>query len=77
MQASGGSSKNGVSQAKVATILFAGKAATFNWFDPDLLTRHAIQWMPFSAVSDALLPTAWLRESLPLVQARTSMPMDR
>lgn len=77
MQASGGSPKNGVSQARVATILFAGKAATFNWFDPDLLTRHAIQWMPFSPVSDTLLPAAWLQESVPLVQAHTSMPMDR
>jgi hypothetical protein len=72
-----GSSDNGVSKAKVATILFAAKAATFNWFDPDILTRHAIQWMPFGPASNALLPVDWLRESVPLVRAGTKIPTDR
>ena len=72
-----GGSNNGVTKAKVATILFAAKASTFNWFDPDILTRHAIQWMPFNPASNALLPTAWLQESVPLVQAGTKMPTNR
>jgi hypothetical protein len=38
-----GSAANGITRAKVATILFAAKASSFNWFDPDILTRHAIQ----------------------------------
>jgi uncharacterized protein YceK len=63
-QVAGGSTNNGVTRAKVATILFAAKASTYNWFDPDILTRHAIQWLPFSPTgSNALLPTAWLQES--------------
>lgn len=66
-----------MSKAKVATILFAAKASTFNWFDPDMITRHAIQWMPFSPASNALLPSAWLQESVPLVTAQTSMPTNR
>jgi hypothetical protein len=76
-QVAGGSSNNGVTKAKVATILFAAKASTFNWFDPDILTRHAIQWMPFNPASNALLPAAWLQESVPLVQAGTQMPTNR
>ena len=74
----GGSNNNGVTRAKVATILFAAKASTFNWFDPDILTRHAIQWMPFTpGGSSALLPPAWLQESVPLVQAGTTMATNR
>lgn len=73
-----GSSNNGVTRTKVATILFAAKASTFNWFDPDILTRHGIQWMPFTpAGSNALLPAGWLQESVPLVQAGTKMATNR
>jgi hypothetical protein len=73
-----GSNNNGVSRTKVATILFAAKASTFNWFDPDILTRHGIQWMPFTpAGSNALLPAGWLQESVPLVQAGTKMATNR
>jgi len=46
-------------------------------FDPDILTRHAIQWMPFSPVSNVLLPQAWLQEAVPLVTAGTKMPTNR
>lgn len=78
VQVAGGSSNNGVTRAKVATILFAAKASTYNWFDPDILTRHAIQWMPYTpGGSNALLPTAWLQESVPLVQAGTKMATNR
>jgi len=72
-----GSANNGVTKAKVATILFAAKASTYNWFDPDMLTRHAIQWMPFSPVSNALLPAEWLTEAVPLVTSQTTMPTNR
>jgi hypothetical protein len=61
----------------VATILFAAKASAYNWFDPDMITRHGIQWMPFNAMSEQLLASAWLGETVPLVQATTKMPKDR
>jgi hypothetical protein len=38
--------------------------------------RHTIQWVPFNPASNALLLTAWLQESVPLVQAGT-MPTNR
>jgi endoglucanase Acf2 len=72
------STANGITKAKVATILFAAKASSFNWFDPDMLTRHGIQWMPFTtAGSPLLLPTAWISEAWPMVAATTKMPADR
>lgn len=77
-QVANGSTNNGVTQVKAATILFAGKASAFNWFDPDILTRHGIQWMPFTSTgSNALLPVKWLQESVPFVQADTKIPTDR
>lgn len=38
-----GSTANAITKYKVATILFAAKASAYNWFDADILTRHAIQ----------------------------------
>eukprot|EP00775_Hariotina_reticulata_P009166 gene9166-9333_t len=66
-----GSAGNGVTRAKVATILFAAKASSYNWFDADILTRHAIQWIPFTPASNALLAPGWLAEAVPLVTAGT------
>lgn len=72
------SANNGITRAKVATILFAAKASSFNWFDSDMLTRHGIQWMPFSPEgSNALLPAGWLQETVPLCQATTKIATNR
>lgn len=77
-QIAGNSTANGISKAKVATILFAAKASAYNWFDPDILTRHGIQWMPFTiAGSSQLLPAAWLAEAWPMVAAGTTIPANR
>jgi endoglucanase Acf2 len=77
-QIANNSTANGITKAKVATILFAAKASSFNWFDPDMLTRHAIQWMPFTTSgSPLLLPAAWISEAWPMVAATTKMPVDR
>lgn len=42
-----------------------------------MLTRHAIQWMPFTRASEVLLPVAWMQEAVPLVASTTTIPTNR
>jgi endo-1,3(4)-beta-glucanase len=52
---------------KIVGVLWATKADHTTWFGSNLEFIHGIQWMPFTPISEELLPKAWISQTYPIV----------
>lgn len=52
---------------KVVGVLWGGKVDHATFFGPNLEFIHGIQMLPFTPVTEALLPKAWVTEAYPLL----------
>jgi endo-1,3(4)-beta-glucanase len=57
------------SSHKIVGVLWGTKADHTTWFGNQLEFIHGIQWVPFTPMSEELLPRAWMEQSYPLVGA--------
>jgi endo-1,3(4)-beta-glucanase len=54
---------------KIVGVLWATKADHTTWFGNNLEFIHGIQWMPFTPMSEELLPRDWISETYPIVSS--------
>ncbi len=54
---------------KIVGVLWATKADRTTWFGNNLEFIHGIQWMPFTPMSEELLPRDWISQTYPIVSS--------